>query len=310
MRKLRKVMQSLKYDKQAAALTEFALALPLVLGGGLFGIETAYFTVIHMRVNQAAAHIADNASRIGDTSTIDNRKIYEDDVRDLMIGADIQLKVLDLFEYGRVIVSSLETDADTRGEPQWIHWQRCMGKLGWYSTYGEQDDRSKLGEGMGRKGEKVAARSHQPVMFVEVTYEYQPLFTDKFVGQRYLHSYSAFTVRADRDLSKIYQRNDFAPEKPADCDTYEDLDGNPGDGSKVNKPGSVDGPGSDPDYGDGASEGTCHTTKKDGYHCHENKGKDKDKDGDDDDEDKGGIGVEVGVGASSGGIGVGIGIGG
>ena len=316
MIKIRKTLERLHHDNRAAALTEFAFALPLVLGGGLFGIETAYFTVIHMRVNQAAAHIADNASRIGDTSTIDDRKIYEDDVRDLMIGADIQLKVLDLYEHGRVIVSSLETDRDVSGEPQWLHWQRCMGKLGWYSTYGEEGDRSKLGEGMGRRGEKVSARTDEPVMFVEVAYEYQPLFSEKFIGQQYIHSFSAFTVRADRDLSQIYQRDDFAQKKPAECDIYEDLDGNSGDGTKVNEQGSIDGPGEGPGgaANDDAAPGTCHTTMKDGYHCHEEKGNGKN--------DNGGIGVDVGVdvggssggigvdvGTSSGGVGVGVGVG-
>ncbi len=258
-------------DRTAAALTEFAMVLPVLMGVGLLGLETAYYTVMHMRVQQAAAHIADNASRIGDTSTIDQRKIYEDDVRDLMIGGDIQLKALDLFEHGRVIISSLEQDRTT--ENQWLHWQRCMGKLGWYSTYGEADGPSSTVEGMGPKGRKVSATSDQPVMFVEVAYDYQPLISASFIGTHTMHAYSAFTIRADRDLSKIYQRDDYAPTDVADCDTYEDLDGNPSDGTKVNERGSVDGPGTkDPgDYGDNAGEGTCHTTKKDGYHCHEAK---------------------------------------
>ena len=241
MRKLTRLLSGLLWDRKAAALTEFALVLPMIMGVGLLGLETAYYTVMHMRVQQAAAHIADNASRIGDTSTIDQRKIYEDDIRDLMIGGDIQLKALDLFEHGRVIISSLEEDQATK--KQWLHWQRCMGRLGWYSTYGEAGGPSSTIKGMGPKGRKVSALSGQPVMFVEVAYDYQPLISASFIGTHTMHAYSAFTVRADRDLSKIYQRDDYAPTDVADCDTHEDLEGNPGDGTMINEPGQVDGPG-------------------------------------------------------------------
>jgi hypothetical protein len=37
----------------------------------------ANYAVVNMRVSQLTEQIADNASRIGDTSTLEDRKIYE-----------------------------------------------------------------------------------------------------------------------------------------------------------------------------------------------------------------------------------------
>ena len=57
-------------SRSGVAMTEFALALPLLLTAGLWGTETAYLSMVHMRVSQLAMHVADNGSRVGDTSTL------------------------------------------------------------------------------------------------------------------------------------------------------------------------------------------------------------------------------------------------
>ncbi len=236
-RKLRTMLR----DTSGVAMTEFALAAPFMIGIGLFGMETAYLTIVHMKVNQAAIHVADNASRIGDVSSLDNRAIYESDLNDLMVGVDLQVGNLDIFEHGRIIISSLETDPDAPTK-QWIHWQRCQGKLGWASTYGQEGDKGGSFKGMGPKNEKVAAQEGDAVMFVEISYQYQPLFSDSLVGDSMIFAHSAFTVRADRDLTQIYQRDPASPDPVASCATYTNLDGEVG-GGMINAPGSQDGPG-------------------------------------------------------------------
>jgi hypothetical protein len=116
------------------ALTEFALSLPFLLTAGLWGTETANFVLTSMRVSQLAMHLADNGSRVGDTSTLENRKIYESDINDLLVGSNIQGGgMLDFYSHGRAIISSLQVN-DT-GE-QYIKWQRCKGVLHWTSSYG------------------------------------------------------------------------------------------------------------------------------------------------------------------------------
>lgn len=216
---------SLLRDTRATAMTELALAAPLILTAGLGGLEAANLAVTHMKISQTAMQIADNASRIGDESTLIDRPITESDILDLMLGADLQAgNKLDIYGYGRVIISSLETDPDDpSGTQQWIHWQRCMGELEVVSSYGVEGDGKgdSAFVGMGPSGEEVMAMPGDAVMFVEVVYEYQPIITDAWVGDRMIRTFASFTVRDDRDLSAIYEENPSNPVDPATCDKYE-----------------------------------------------------------------------------------------
>ena len=205
------------------AATEFALALPFLLGSGLMGLEVANRAIVSMQVNQIAVQIADNASRIGDTSTLDNRKIYESDIDDLLRGADTQGGgSIGLFKHGRVIISSLEVVPGT-DDQQYIHWQRCAGKKQHVSSYGLEGDGSANGiPGMGPSGQEVWAFKDEAVIFVEISYDYQSLVGTTFGMGGELSSTASFTVRDDRDLTQIYQRDPSEPDPVASCDKYDD----------------------------------------------------------------------------------------
>jgi hypothetical protein len=208
-------------DTSGVALTEFALSLPLLLTAGLWGIETANLAITTLRVNQVAMQIADNASRVGDTSTLQDRRIYESDINDLLLGSNLQAgKSIDLYSHGRVIVSSLEVVPGTNDQ-QYIHWQRCKGTKVYASSYGRQGDGiSSSLPGMGPAGEEVMAQRGEAVIFVEVSYDYQPLVPGFFQDSRIISSTSAYTVRDSRDLTQIYQRNAGAPDPVASCTAY------------------------------------------------------------------------------------------
>lgn len=205
-------------DTSGVALMEFALSLPLLMTAGLWGIETANLAVTTMRVNQVAIQIADNGSRIGDTSSLENRRIYESDINDLLIGSNIQAgPTIDLYNHGRVIVSSLEVVPGT-DDQQYIHWQRCKGTKRHPSSYGYEGDG--LGGalvGMGPPGEEVMAQRGEAVVFVEVSYDYQPLVAGFFGAGREITSNSAYTVRDSRDLTQVYQRDAIAPDPVSSC---------------------------------------------------------------------------------------------
>ena len=205
------------------AATEFALALPFLLGSGLMGLEVANRAIVSMQVNQIAVQIADNASRIGDTSTLENRKIYESDIDDLLRGAGLQGgDHVGLFKNGRVIISSLEVVPGTEDQ-QYIHWQRCAGEKHHISTYGLEGDGLTAGlAGMGPAGAEVWAFKDEAVIFVEVAYDYQPLMGTTFGMPSEIDSTASFTVRDDRDLTQIYQRDPENPDTVSDCGTYND----------------------------------------------------------------------------------------
>lgn len=218
----RGLLSRLLASRSGVAATEFAIVLPFLLGTGLMGLEVANRAVVQMQVSQLAMHIADNASRIGDTATLQNRKIYEDDLNDLFRGAEIQAGGrIDLFERGRVIVSSLEVVPDSE-DTQYIHWQRCLGAKHHVSSYGlEGDGFEEAGlPGMGPPGEEVIAFADEAVIFVEIDYNYQSLVGEAFGFSDIVRATASFTVRDDRDLAQIYQRNPDDPDPVSSCTVF------------------------------------------------------------------------------------------
>lgn len=209
-------IRGLAADRSGVAVTETALILPLFITAGLWGVELANYSLTTMQIGQIAVQVADDAARIGDTSTLENRKIYEADINDLLHGAAMNGGArMKLYDHGRVIVSSLEVNAAGK---QFIHWQRCMGKSPVSGAYGKQGD--VLAIGMGPKGREVSAVSGDAVIFVEISYDYQPLISDSFIGKTTIRSLSSFTVRASRDLSQVYQQNAAKPDPVYACTQY------------------------------------------------------------------------------------------
>jgi hypothetical protein len=226
-----RALKRLPRNRSGVAMTEFALGAPFLLMAGLWGTEIANYALVNMKVGQLAVQVADNASRIGDTSTLQNRRIFEEDLNDLLYGANIQGGGLDLYEHGRIIVSSLEiwdqsSHCDGSGNcpsgekgngVQFIHWQRCKGVLPVNSAYGPEN-RSKP-DGIGPEGEEIEASVDSPVIFVEVYYDYQPLVSARFLGATRIASTAVFMVRDDRDLLDVFKRNSST--SIADCDNYD-----------------------------------------------------------------------------------------
>ena len=211
-RLIARVIRHLRRHSGGAAMVEFALTAPFFLGASLWGLEVGNYALANMKVNQLAAHIADNASRVGDTSTLQNRKIFEEDINDLFIGANIQGgSSLDFLAHGNAIISSLEVwdstihkgNAHNDGD-QFISWQRCKGSLAAPSHYGVQNDAKPLG--IGPVGEEVTAIPGSAAIFVELQYDYQPLFSNRFISTTRINSTAAFVVRDLRDQTGIRKR--------------------------------------------------------------------------------------------------------
>lgn len=226
MRRLRSLLNRIRHSRTGVAMTEFALAAPLLLTAGLYGTEVAWLALTHLKISQTAMQVADNASRIGDTSMLENRRIYESDINDVFFGSDLQAgPSIDLYNRGRLIVSSIEVVPGSAGQ-QYIHWQRCMGTKRWDSSYGGEgaglnDPNFK---GMGPAGEEVTAFDEDDaVIFVEIAYDYEPLFGDVFIKNPLINVHGAFNVRDSRDLTQIYQRNSASPDPTATCTKFETM---------------------------------------------------------------------------------------
>lgn len=207
----------LRRSQSGVAVVEFALALPVLLIVGVMGLETANLALTNMRIAQVAAHVADNASRIGDASVLENRRIYESDIIDLLHGASIQAgEEVGLFNHGRVVISSLQYK-DSTGY-QYIRWQRCLGDKAFSSVY-EKEGAGLDGKlpGLGAAGERVTAMSGEPVIFVEIAYDYQPLMPNPVTNDRVIRAEASFLVRDKRDTTQIYQRDPSKPDPVLTC---------------------------------------------------------------------------------------------
>lgn len=218
---LRALIRRTMRSTSGVAMTEFALGAPVLMFASLYGAEEVNYVLVNMKINQLASHVADNASRVGDPSQLKFRKIYESDINDLLMGAQIQAgKSINVFKYGRVIVTSLQGEPNPSGGPplQYIGWQRCRGAKVANSSYGTPGNVP--ADGMGPSNAKVTAEERDAVIFVEIRYSYQPFIIGSFIPNKEIVAISAFNVRDNRDISQIYQRSNNKPDPVQGCSTY------------------------------------------------------------------------------------------
>lgn len=222
-------MRALVRDRSGVALIEFALGLPIVFGLGCLGIENANLAIMNERVNQVALTLADNASRVGDMQSDNSSQLREIDVNDVLTAARLQGEKWGLTQYGRITLSSLE-EHDGK---QFIHWQRCLGlKKGanYDSRYGVATPDSasqplpltpgKQVNGMGEPGAVVTAPPDSGVMFVEVSFDYQPVISNAWVptGTLRLRYNGSFIVRDKRVFTQLFNPSPVATRYT--CDRY------------------------------------------------------------------------------------------
>ena len=220
MIRIASLLRRLARDDRAIALSEFALASPLILMLGMVGVESSNLALVHMRVSQIAANLADTTSRVGQDSVLSLKQIRETDINDAFQAVRLQSGNYNITTYGRVILSSLETNASNG---QYIRWQRCVGKLNVTSSYGVAGNGATGTSfpGMGPSGAEIKAPNGQAVMFVEIQYDYQPLISNRFFGPKRIKTTSAFIVRDPRDLSSANNPSNPAPTVTASsCSVY------------------------------------------------------------------------------------------
>ncbi|HUH77847.1 MAG TPA: TadE/TadG family type IV pilus assembly protein [Devosia sp.] len=186
------LFRQLGQSSSGLALTEFAFALPILLVLLFGGLETANLALTHLRVNQIAMTVADNAGRV--RTGIDESQIYE-----VFAGADLAGQSINFSDNGRIVLSSLQPNGRTGGSAgQMINWQRCHGELDVDPAYGVEGlgrTNNAMDAGMGPTGNKITSDEGTAVMFVEVTYQYTPAFSAGVLTPRQIRYESAFNVR-------------------------------------------------------------------------------------------------------------------
>lgn len=203
-------------DRRGMAMVEFALSLPFVVFVTMAATEMTSFTTTKMRVSQLALMVADNASRIGTGTVLSNKTISEKQINDLLTGANLQAEKLGLLANGRIIIKSLQPA--TTANKYVVKWERCKGAKTFTSTYpaAGSTERDISGNIF-----KVTPPTNGAVIFVEISYSYQPLIKSKYAPWSEIKETAAMTVRDNRDYAGgtngIYN-TESAP--VASCSTY------------------------------------------------------------------------------------------
>lgn len=210
----RGLLQRLRSNRRGVAIVEFAYSMPFLVILGMGGGELTNFVTTKMRVSQLSLHIADNGSRIGTGTVLSVKQITEAQIKDLLTGAGLQARELDLYTNGRVIVSSLQADPARTGKYM-IKWQRCRGLKTFTSQFGVQGKDNMTG--ITAKGQLITPPDNGAVIFVELSYTYKPLIAGRFSPTGEIKEFAAMTVRDNRDLTQIYNPEGVTA---ASCSTY------------------------------------------------------------------------------------------
>lgn len=213
-------LRRLATDRGGIALIEFALMFPIILLAAGWSIELAFLARTNLQVSQFALNLGDNASRVGTDAGAGVTNLRETDVNDVLQGVKLEGSAMGLTTHGRVTMSSLENvqQAYDTARTQRIHWQRCIGMkagAGYDSSYGTTkitDGTTSTAEsagtpmpgGMGEAGSKITAPPDSGVMFVEVNYEYRPLFGTIFMEPRIIRYVGSFMVRDNRNFQQLF----------------------------------------------------------------------------------------------------------
>ncbi len=213
-------------QRSGFAATELAISLPVILYAGGYGIELANYSIVNLAVSQATLNLADNASRVGAMTALSVVQLRESDINDVLQGTRLQGSGIRLTTFGRVTISSLENIKQSYdgAAVQRIHWQRCAGVrsgVGYDSSYGTTQTTDGItptsgaagttaATGMGDAGFMVNAPVSSGLIFVEINYDYQPLFGSMFVPSRKIHHVASLIVRDKRDFAQIFNPNPAA----------------------------------------------------------------------------------------------------
>lgn len=211
----RRLLRQLRADQSGLALVELALAAPFLILLTLGGAELANLAITHARISSITSMTADGIARVRD-------RIDENDVNDAIIGAKLAAGALNLTSNGRIIISTVEDNAATTSptDDQVITWQRCKGTkndVPAADTIGAEG--AVLTTAIGETGRQIRATPGNPIIVVQIFYNYQPLLTRQFFSRGPIKYTSAFSVR-DRTLQTLQNGQSLAANAKATCNFF------------------------------------------------------------------------------------------
>lgn len=207
------LLHRLKQNQSGLALIEFAYTLPFLMLLTFAGAELASIAITHARVSSITSMAADGIARVRDS-------IDENDVNDVILGAKYSADSIDLTNRGRIIISTLEDNpATTSTTDQIITWQRCKGVKSVATAQTIGTEGQVLTTGVGPAGSQLTATAGNPIVVVEIFYDYRPIMSDMFFGPITIHYSSAFSVR-DRTIQTLRNAQNLTGTAKSTCNYF------------------------------------------------------------------------------------------
>lgn len=208
-----RLLYRLKDNSSGVAYIEFAYSLPIFILLCMYGVELANIAITNARVSNIASMMADGAARVRD-------RIDEADINELMVGAKFAGQGIDITNYGRIMISTVEDNAATAtADDQTVTWRRCKGKEVPASSDIKVPEGPTLSAPVSANGTQIAATPGNPVVFAQVIYKYQPIISDKFFGPITMNYSSAYSVR-DRVVQTMQNGGALADSAKSLCSAY------------------------------------------------------------------------------------------
>lgn len=182
LKRARRFLKRLLANAAGMAMTEFALMSPILIVGGVTGLEYINFVLSRQKVERLAATTADLFARNQIPPT-------ESQVLDIFKAVNLVGSPFDLKQHGRVIVTGVIGTKDFSENPPVVEnrvvWQRCSGELdGRSSAHGsEWTTTSNYADGpaVDLPNNIVLAQTDMAIV-AEVFYEYKPLINASLVS--------------------------------------------------------------------------------------------------------------------------------
>jgi len=163
-------------DRRGNLSVELGMAMPVLAGLLLTGVEITRYVLINQKVERTSATIADLVAQ--------SYGMSEAEMSSLFTASSYVMDPYDVETEGQVVVSSISTS----GGVATINWQRAYGGGSGGSALGVEGGTANLPSGFEvRDGESVVA--------TEVFYDYEPMIFQTVLEGDTLYKYAIFRPR-------------------------------------------------------------------------------------------------------------------
>jgi len=164
-------------DRKGSLAIEMAMAMPVLAGLLLSGIEVTRFVLLNQKIERASSTMADLVSQA--------ETLAEGDLDNLFLASGYVVEPFNLAGDGRIIVSSISRSGAANAI---VNWQRAFGAGSGASIFGNEGAAAVLPA-------DFIIRDGESVIVAEAFYDFVPVFTESVIDGTTLSRYSILRPR-------------------------------------------------------------------------------------------------------------------